>query len=209
MKNKNNEYFCQKSITMDKLSYALGMSMASNMKQSGLDCINVDDFASAIKSFFNGEKMQMSADEAQSAINEFFAKQKTEVMSKNKKAGEEFLAKNKNNEGVVTTASGLQYKILVAGSGAKPKETDTVDCHYEGRLIDGTIFDSSYKRGQSAQFPVNGVIPGWVEALQLMPVGSKWQLYIPSELAYGEYGAGETIEPNSTLIFDVELLAIK
>ncbi|MCQ2190076.1 MAG: FKBP-type peptidyl-prolyl cis-trans isomerase [Paludibacteraceae bacterium] len=194
---------------MDKLSYALGMSMASNMKQSGLDCINVDDFASAIKSFFNGEKMQMSADEAQSAINEFFAKQKTEVMSKNKKAGEEFLAKNKNNEGVVTTASGLQYKILVAGSGAKPKETDTVDCHYEGRLIDGTIFDSSYKRGQSAQFPVNGVIPGWVEALQLMPVGSKWQLYIPSELAYGEYGAGETIEPNSTLIFDVELLAIK
>ncbi|MBQ0155739.1 MAG: FKBP-type peptidyl-prolyl cis-trans isomerase [Bacteroidales bacterium] len=194
---------------MDKLSYALGMSMASNMKQSGLDCINVDDFASAIKSVFNGEKMQMTADEAQSAINEFFAKQKTEVMSKNKKAGEEFLAKNKNNEGVVTTASGLQYKILVAGTGAKPKETDTVDCHYEGRLIDGTIFDSSYKRGQSAQFPVNGVIPGWVEALQLMPVGSKWQLYIPSDLAYGEYGAGETIEPNSTLIFDVELLAIK
>lgn len=199
----------ERIITMDKLSYALGMSMASNMKQSGLDCINVDDFASAIKSVFNGEKMQMTADEAQSAINEFFAKQKTEVMSKNKKAGEEFLAKNKNNEGVVTTASGLQYKVLVAGSGAKPKETDTVDCHYEGRLIDGTIFDSSYKRGQSAQFPVNGVIPGWVEALQLMPVGSKWQLYIPSDLAYGEYGAGETIEPNSTLIFDVELLAIK
>lgn len=199
----------ERIITMDKLSYALGMSMASNMKQSGLDCINVDDFAGAIKSVFNGEKMQMTADEAQSAINEFFAKQKTEVMSKNKKAGEEFLAKNKNNEGVVTTASGLQYKILVAGTGAKPKETDTVDCHYEGRLIDGTIFDSSYKRGQSAQFPVNGVIPGWVEALQLMPVGSKWQLYIPSDLAYGEYGAGETIEPNSTLIFDVELLAIK
>lgn len=194
---------------MDKLSYALGMSMASNLKQSGLDCINVDDFASAIKSVFNGEKMQMTADEAQSAINEFFAKQKTEVMSKNKKAGEEFLAKNKNNEGVVTTASGLQYKVLVAGTGAKPKDTDTVDCHYEGRLIDGRVFDSSYKRGQSAQFPVNGVIPGWVEALQLMPVGSKWQLYIPSELAYGEYGAGDAIEPNSTLIFDVELLAIK
>ncbi len=194
---------------MDKLSYALGMSMASNMKQSGLDCINVDDFASAIKSVFNGEKVQMTADEAQSTINEFFAKQKTEVMSKNKKAGEEFLAKNKNNEGVVTTASGLQYKVLVAGTGAKPKETDTVDCHYEGRLIDGRVFDSSYQRGQSAQFPVNGVIPGWVEALQLMPVGSKWQLYIPSELAYGEYGAGEAIEPNSTLIFDVELLAIK
>lgn len=194
---------------MDKLSYGLGMSMAANLKQSGLDCINVDDFAGAIKSYFKGEKMQMTPEEAQNAINEFFAKQKTEVMSKNKKAGEEFLAKNKSNDGVVTTASGLQYRILVAGSGAKPKETDTVDCHYEGRLIDGTIFDSSYKRGQSAQFPVNGVIPGWVEALQLMPVGSKWQLYIPSELAYGEYGAGETIEPNSTLIFDVELLAIK
>lgn len=199
----------RKSITMDKLSYALGMSMASNLKQSGLDCINVDDFAGAIKAYFNGEKMQMTADEAQSAINEFFAKQKTEVMSKNKKAGEEFLAKNKNNEGVITTASGLQYKVLIAGNGPKPKETDTVDCHYEGRLIDGTVFDSSYRRGQSAQFPVNGVIPGWIEALQLMPVGSKWQLYIPSELAYGEYGAGEAIEPNSTLIFDVELLGIK
>ncbi len=194
---------------MDKLSYALGMSMASNMKQSGLDCINVDDFASAIKSVFNGEKMQMTPEEAQNAINEFFAKQKTEVMSKNKKAGEEFLAQNKSKEGVQTTASGLQYKVLVAGTGAKPKATDTVDCHYEGRLIDGTVFDSSYRRGQSAQFPVNGVIPGWVEALQLMPVGSKWQLYIPSELAYGEYGAGETIEPNSTLVFDVELLGIK
>lgn len=194
---------------MDKLSYGLGMSMAANLKQSGLDCINVDDFAGAIKSYFKGEKMQMTPEEAQNAINEFFAKQKTEVMSKNKKAGEEFLAKNKSNDGVVTTASGLQYKILVAGTGAKPKETDTVDCHYEGRLIDGTIFDSSYKRGQSAQFPVNGVIPGWIEALQLMPVGSKWQLYIPSELAYGEYGAGEAIEPNSTLIFDVELLGIK
>ncbi|MEE1063525.1 MAG: FKBP-type peptidyl-prolyl cis-trans isomerase [Paludibacteraceae bacterium] len=194
---------------MDKLSYALGMSMASNMKQSGLDCINVDDFASAIKSVFNGEKMQMTPEEAQNAINEFFAKQKTEVMSKNKKAGEEFLAQNKSKEGVQTTASGLQYKVLVAGTGAKPKATDTVDCHYEGRLIDGTVFDSSYRRGQSAQFPVNGVIPGWVEALQMMPVGSKWQLYIPSELAYGEYGAGETIEPNSTLIFDVELLGIK
>ncbi|MBR5210895.1 MAG: FKBP-type peptidyl-prolyl cis-trans isomerase [Paludibacteraceae bacterium] len=194
---------------MDKLSYALGMSMASNMKQSGLDCINVDDFASAIKSVFNGEKMQMTPEEAQNAINEFFAKQKTEVMSKNKKAGEEFLAQNKSKEGVQTTASGLQYKVLVAGTGAKPKATDTVDCHYEGRLIDGTVFDSSYRRGQSAQFPVNGVIPGWVEALQMMPVGSKWQLYIPSELAYGEYGAGETIEPNSTLVFDVELLGIK
>jgi FKBP-type peptidyl-prolyl cis-trans isomerase FklB len=194
---------------MDKLSYALGMSMASNMKQSGLDCINVDDFASAIKSVFKGEKMQMTPEEAQTAINEFFAKQKTEVMSKNKKAGEEFLAQNKSKDGVQTMASGLQYKVLVAGTGAKPKATDTVDCHYEGRLIDGTVFDSSYRRGQSAQFPVNGVIPGWVEALQLMPVGSKWQLYIPSELAYGEYGAGETIEPNSTLIFDVELLGIK
>lgn len=194
---------------MDKLSYALGMSMASNMKQSGLDCINVDDFASAIKSVFNGEKMQMTPEEAQNAINEFFAKQKTEVMSKNKKAGEEFLAQNKSKEGVQTTASGLQYKVLVAGTGAKPKATDTVDCHYEGRLIDGSVFDSSYRRGQSAQFPVNGVIPGWVEALQMMPVGSKWQLYIPSELAYGEYGAGETIEPNSTLVFDVELLGIK
>lgn len=194
---------------MDKLSYGLGMSMAANLKQSGLDCINVEDFANAIKAYFNGDKMQMTPEEAQNAINEFFAKQKTEVMDKNKKEGEAFLAKNKSNEGVKTTASGLQYKVLVEGTGAKPKATDTVDCHYEGRLINGNVFDSSYRRGQSAQFPVNGVIPGWVEALQMMPVGSKWQLYIPSELAYGEYGAGEAIEPNSTLIFDVELLGIK
>lgn len=194
---------------MDKLSYALGMSMASNMKQSGLDCINVDDFAGAIKSVFNGENTQMTLEEAQAAIQEFFEGKKTEAMSKNKKVGEEFLAKNKTKAGVVTTPSGLQYKVLVEGTGPKPKATDTVDCHYEGYLLDGTVFDSSYKRGQSAQFPVNGVIPGWVEALQMMPVGSKWQLFIPSDLAYGEYGAGDTIEPNSTLIFDVELLGIK
>ncbi|MCQ2189842.1 MAG: FKBP-type peptidyl-prolyl cis-trans isomerase [Paludibacteraceae bacterium] len=201
---------------MDKLGYALGMSMAANMKRSGLDCINVDDFAGAVKAYFNGEKMQMTPEEANETIDAFFAKVEAEnapklkeIGEQNKKIGEQFLAENKNKEGVITTPSGLQYKVLVEGTGAKPKESDVVDCHYEGRLINGTIFDSSYKRGQSAQFPVGGVIPGWVEALQMMPVGSKWQLYIPSNLAYGEYGAGNDIMPNETLIFDVELLGIK
>ena len=135
----------------------------------------------------------------------FFQKERG---GKAKAAGEKFLAENKDKEGVVTLPSGLQYKILKEGNGPKPKASDTVKCHYEGRLIDGTVFDSSIRRGEPAEFPVGGVIQGWVEALQLMPVGSKWQLYIPSEMAYGSHGAGQAIGPDETLIFDVELLAI-
>lgn len=150
----------------------------------------------------------MGQDEAKQIINAYFAKLQQEAGEKDKKAGAEFLQANKEKEGIFVTESGLQYEILTAGDGAKPKATDTVRCHYEGKLINSTIFDSSFKRNQPADFPVNQVIPGWVEALQLMPVGSKWRLYVPSELAYGEYGAGEQIGPNATLIFDVELLEI-
>ena len=147
-------------------------------------------------------------DEAKEVINEYFIKLQKEKMEINKKAGEEFLHINKGRAGVVELPSGLQYQVLKQGNGAKPSATDKVKCHYHGTLINGTVFDSSVQRGQPAVFGVNQVIPGWVEALQLMPVGSKWRLFIPSNLAYGEHGAGEMIEPNSTLIFDVELLDI-
>ena len=147
-------------------------------------------------------------DEAKEVINEYFIKLQKEKMEINKKAGEEFLHINKGRAGVVELPSGLQYQVLKQGNGAKPSVTDKVKCHYHGTLINGTVFDSSVQRGQPAVFGVNQVIPGWVEALQLMPVGSKWRLFIPSNLAYGEHGAGEMIEPNSTLIFDVELLDI-
>ena len=141
-------------------------------------------------------------------INDFFLRLHKEKLEINKKAGEEFLSINKGRAGVVTLPSGLQYQVLQQGNGEKPKATDKVKCHYHGTLINGTVFDSSVERGTPAVFGVNQVIPGWVEALQLMPVGSKWRLFIPSNLAYGENGAGEMIEPNSTLIFDVELLDI-
>lgn len=194
---------------MDKFSYALGLSIGQNFRSSGIKSIRVEDFIQALQQVFNEEKPQMSYDEAKQVINEHFAKLQEEKLELNKKAGEEFLHINKNKAGVVTLPSGLQYQILTAGTGPKPKASDKVQCHYHGTLIDGTVFDSSIQRGQPATFGVNQVIKGWVEALQLMPVGSKWRLFIPSELAYGATGAGQTIEPNSTLIFDVELLAIE
>ena len=156
----------------------------------------------------NGQNPAITYDEAKEVINTFFIKLQKEKLEINKKAGEEFLSINKDRAGVVELPSGLQYQVLKQGTGAKPKATDKVKCHYHGTLINGTVFDSSVERGQPAVFGVNQVIPGWVEALQLMPVGSKWRLFIPSNLAYGEHGAGEMIEPNSTLIFDVELLDI-
>jgi FKBP-type peptidyl-prolyl cis-trans isomerase FklB len=193
---------------MDKVSYALGLSMANNFLGTGIRDLNVEEFAQAMKDIFEGKETKMSYDEAKQIVNNYFGKLQQEADVINKKAGEEFLALNKTKEGVITTSTGLQYQILTKGDGPIPKATDTVKCHYEGRLINGTIFDSSYKRNQPADFPVNQVIPGWVEALQLMPVGSKWRLFIPSDLAYGEHGAGDAISPNSTLIFDVELIQI-
>lgn len=193
---------------MDKVSYALGLSIGNNFLNSGIKDLQVEDFVKGLTDVLNEKQPDITYDEAKEVINEFFIKLQKEKMEINKKAGEEFLHINKGRAGVVELPSGLQYQILKQGNGAKPKATDKVKCHYHGTLINGTVFDSSVQRGQPAVFGVNQVIPGWVEALQLMPVGSKWRLFIPSNLAYGEQGAGEMIEPNSTLIFDVELLDI-
>ena len=193
---------------MDKLSYALGLSMGNNFKSSGIQSLDIDDFANGVKAIYENIKPEMSYDEAKQIINEFFTRMQQEMTEKNREIGEKCLVENKKRAGVITLPSGLQYEVITEGKGAKPKATDRVKCHYEGQLINGQVFDSSVKRGEPAVFGVNQVIPGWVEALQLMPVGSKWKLYIPSDLAYGEKGAGEAIAPNSTLIFEVELLDI-
>lgn len=193
---------------MDKVSYALGLSIGNNFQNSGIKCLQVEDFVQGLSDVLNEKQPAISYDEAKKVINDFFLRLHKEKLEINKKAGEEFLSINKGRTGVVTLPSGLQYQVLQQGNGEKPKATDKVKCHYHGTLINGTVFDSSVERGTPAVFGVNQVIPGWVEALQLMPVGSKWRLFIPSNLAYGENGAGEMIEPNSTLIFDVELLDI-
>ncbi|MBQ0029001.1 MAG: FKBP-type peptidyl-prolyl cis-trans isomerase [Paludibacteraceae bacterium] len=193
---------------MEEVSYALGMTMANNFKGTGIQNLDVEAFAEAMKAVYEGKQPRYAMEEAREIIDAYFNKLQAEADEINIKAGAEYLAKNKEREGVIVTASGLQYEIIKAGTGAKPKETDTVRCHYEGRLLNGKVFDSSYARKEPADFPVNRVIPGWVEALQLMPVGSKWRLHIPSDLAYGQHGAGADIQPNSTLIFDVELLEI-
>lgn len=199
----------------DKVSYAIGLNIGKSMKQEGLD-INPDALAAAMKDVFAGAKPQLTDEQVQQVMQDFqkkmMAKQmaaREEGLGKNKAEGEKFLADNKKKAGIKTTASGLQYKVITAGTGKTPKATDTVKTHYRGTLINGTEFDSSYKRGEPAEFPVNGVIKGWTEALQLMKEGAKWQLFIPSELAYGERGAGKDIGPNSTLIFDIELLSVK
>lgn len=193
---------------MDKVSYALGLSIGNNFQNTGIKDLQIEDFVKGLSDVLSGKKPAITYDEAKQVINEYFVKLQKEKLEINKKAGEEFLSINKGRAGVVELPSGLQYQVLKQGEGAKPTATDKVKCHYHGTLINGTVFDSSVERGQPAVFGVNQVIPGWVEALQLMPVGSKWRLFIPSQLAYGEHGAGEMIEPNSTLIFDVELLDI-
>jgi len=194
---------------MDKLSYALGMSMASNLMNSGLKQIDVASFVKAFTEIMNNATPSMDSQEANQVIQSYFSKMQDEMLENNLKEGEAFLEENSKKEGVVTLSSGLQYEVLQEGEGAKPKATDKVKCHYHGTLLNGQVFDSSVERGQPAVFGVNQVIKGWVEALQLMQVGSKWKLYIPSGLAYGAQGAGNSIEPNSALIFDVELLGIE
>lgn len=193
---------------MDKISYALGLSIANNFLSSGINKLDIETFAKAIDDVLNQKQTSMNYDEAKNVINEYFTKLQDEKLTINLKAGEEFLAINKNRPGVVTLPSGLQYEIIKEGTGKIPSATDQVKCHYHGTLIDGTVFDSSVQRGTPATFGVNQVIKGWVEALQLMPVGSKWKLFIPSDLAYGKQGAGQSIEPNSTLVFEVEVLDI-
>jgi FKBP-type peptidyl-prolyl cis-trans isomerase FklB len=199
----------------DKFSYALGMNIGTNLRKQALP-VNVDLIARGLRDADAGKKTLLTEDEAKSvmmAVQVEYRQQQQEKMKQegeaNKKEGTTFLAANKAKDGVVTLPSGLQYKILKAGAGPKPAATDTVSVNYRGTLINGTEFDSSYKRGQPATFGVTGVIKGWTEALQLMPVGSKWQLFIPSDLAYGERGAGADIAPSATLIFEVELLSIK
>lgn len=193
---------------MDKISYALGLSIANNFLSSGINNLDIEIFAKAIDDVLNKKQPSMNYDEAKSVINEYFSKLQDEKLTINLEAGKEFLNINKNRPGVVTLPSGLQYEIIKEGAGKVPTATDQVKCHYHGTLIDGTVFDSSVQRGTPATFGVNQVIKGWVEALQLMPVGSKWKLFVPSNLAYGEQGAGQSIEPNSTLIFEVEVLDI-
>ena len=193
---------------LDKVSYCFGLSIASNLLSSGVNTINTEAFVDAIRTVYAGQMPEIKPEEANQILQDYFNKLQNERGKAATAAGEQFLKDNKSKEGVVTLKSGLQYKVISTGNGAIPKSSDTVKCHYEGRLINGAVFDSSIRRGEPAEFPVNGVIAGWVEALQLMPVGSKWQLYIPSDLAYGPHGAGQAIGPNETLIFDIELLDI-
>lgn len=193
---------------MDKVSYALGLSIGNNFQNSGISNLQIEDFVKGLNDVLSEAKPEINYDEAKQIINDFFMKLQQDKLENNKKAGAEFLAINRGRAGVVELPSGLQYQVLTKGDGSKPKATDKVKCHYHGTLINGTVFDSSVERGEPAVFGVSQVIPGWVEALQLMETGSKWRLFIPSPLAYGERGAGESIEPNSTLIFDVELLDI-
>ena len=193
---------------MDKVSYALGLSIGNNFQNSGINDLQIEDFVKGLKDILGGQTPEISYDEAKQVINDYFMKLQKEKFKINKKAGEEFLNINKGKAGVVTLPSGLQYQVLQKGEGPKPTASDKVKCHYHGTSINGTVFDSSVQRGEPAVFGVSQVIPGWVEALQLMEVGSKWRLFIPSDLAYGEHGAGEAIEPNSALVFDVELLDI-
>jgi FKBP-type peptidyl-prolyl cis-trans isomerase FklB len=199
----------------DKLSYAMGMDLGGQLKARSVD-IDPATFAQGLKDVLSGSKTALTEDEAKTAISalqmEMVQKNLADLKAageKNKAEGDAFLATNKSKEGVVTLPSGLQYKVITAGRGPKPTLEQTVVCQYRGTLIDGQEFDSSYKRGQPTSFPVNGVIKGWTEALQLMPVGSKWQLFVPSHLAYAERGAGQNIGPNATLIFEIELVGIK
>ena len=193
---------------MDKFSYGLGMGIGQNLLSMGVQDMNVEDFVKGLKDVLTGAKPEMSHSEAQAVVNDHFRKLAEEAYTQNKANGEAFLAENAKKEGVTVLPSGLQYEVITEGNGKKPSATDRVQCHYEGTLIDGTIFDSSIKRGEPAVFGVNQVIKGWVEALQLMQEGAKWRLYIPYDMAYGEHGAGEMIPPYSALIFDVELIKV-
>lgn len=200
---------------MEKLSYALGLGIGRQLAQMGATSLSIDDFATAIKDVLAGAELKVSDQEAQTLVQEFFRKQEekanAEMAEKGKKAkaeGEQYLADNAMKEGVVTLPSGLQYKVLSEGNGKKPKATDKVKCHYEGFLVDGTVFDSSIRRGEPAVFPLNQVIAGWTEGLQLMQEGAKYRFFIPYHLGYGEHGAGASIPPYAALVFDVELIEV-
>ncbi len=193
---------------MDKLSYAFGMVIGQNLKGMGVDKLNTEDFAKAVADTAAGSTPALTPAEAQQLVTSFLQKQHEAAGQAARKAGEDYLAANASKEGVTVLPSGLQYTVLQEGKGKRPAATDRVKCHYEGTLTDGTVFDSSYRRGEPAVFPLNGVIAGWTEGLQLMGEGAKYRFFIPYNLAYGERGAGETIPPYSALVFDVELIEV-
>ncbi len=195
----------------EKLSYIIGLDIGKNLKNQSVD-IDQSALAKGIKDALSGAKSALSDEdfrETMTAFQKEMIAKRQALGEKNKKEGEAFLSENKKKKGITTLPSGLQYKVITAGKGKKPKPTDTVTVQYRGTLIDGTEFDSSYRRGQPATFPVNGVIPGWTEALGLMQEGSKWQIFVPSNLAYGERGSGGQIGPNATLIFEIELISVQ
>lgn len=200
---------------MDKVSYALGLGIGRQLSQMGADNLDIDDFAKAIKDILAGKKPEIEDAEAQTLVKDFFEKQEAkqraaaaEKFKETKEKGEAYLAENAKKEGVVTLPSGLQYQVIKEGNGRRPKATDKVKCHYEGMLVDGTLFDSSIQRGEPATFPLNGVIKGWTEGLQLMQEGAKYRFFIPYHLGYGENGAGASIPPFAALVFDVELIEV-
>lgn len=195
-------------IKMDKISYALGLGIGHQLKNMGIENFSVEDFAQSIKDVMEEKATAMTSQEAQTLLNTYFQEKQKAESQKAISEGKAFLEENAKKEGVVTTKSGLQYEILTEGTGKQPKATDTVRCHYEGSLISGSVFDSSYKRGEPAEFGLNQVIPGWTEGVQLMKEGAKYRFYIPYLLGYGENGAGSSIPPYSTLIFDVELIKV-
>ncbi len=204
-KNKNMKLSTEK----DTVSYSVGVNIASNLKQQGFDELNVDAIAEAFRDVYGNKDVKITPEEGGTLINQYMMKRQQQKGDENQKTGKDFLDKNAKEEGVSVLPSGLQYKVLQEGNGPKPGPGDRVTVHYTGKLINGKVFDSSVERGQPATFGVNQVIPGWTEALQLMSVGSKYKLFIPSDLAYGERGAGGDIGPNETLIFDVELISIE
>ena len=195
---------------MNKISYALGLGIAQQLKSMGIEDFSVEDFSKSVSDILSGKTPAMTSREAQELLSEYFQKKQKEQAQKAIAEGRDFLEANAKREGVVQTKSGLQYEVLSEGKGERsPKATDTVLCHYEGRLVSGKVFDSSYERNQPAEFGLNQVIPGWTEGLQLMSEGAKYRFYIPYLLGYGEQGAGPSIPPYSTLIFDVELIKVK
>ena len=194
---------------MEKISYALGLIIGNNLKGMNIEGLLTTEFTRAVEQVLNGEKTEMTEVQAQGLVQEFLREQQEVAGKAAREAGENFLAENAKREGVKVTETGLQYEVLTPALGIKPTPTDTVTCHYEGRLIDGTVFDSSYRRGEPASFPLQGVIRGWTEGLQLMSIGSKFRFFIPFDLAYGAQGAGGSIPPYAALIFDVELLGIE
>ena len=205
----NNNTYQKPETEMEKVSYSLGVNMASSVKSQGLDSIDANAVAKAFNDVFEGNDLDISEEESMTILQEFFGKIQAEKSAKANEAGAAYLAENGAREEVTTTESGLQYEILVSGDGPKPTTSDQVTVHYHGTLTDGTVFDSSVDRGQPATFGVTQVIKGWTEALQLMSVGDKWKLTIPSNLAYGDQGAGGMIGPGATLVFEVELLGIQ